>query len=319
METISPSSSSMSTRMEGSTFDELSMHQSLLFSDSLKDLKNLRSQLYSAAEYFELSYTNDDQKEIVVNTLKDYAVKALVNTVDHLGSVSFKVNGLLDEKVDEVSGTELKVSCIEQRLRTCQEYIDREGLSQQSLVITAPKYHKRYIIPVGASMPESGRHAVPQYEEFNQPLDEIESQLFQSAVRSTIRDRPASFRRARSPSPSPRARSSSPLKLRSLSPSPHPGRHITTDRRAVSPLPTSNPLARSGSMTARPTLLNSSSTRRRFPQETQKSSSMRLHAERIDHKEDEHNPGKSKGFLKSLLTRRRTRKDEMLYSYLDEY
>ena len=50
----------------------------------------------------------------VVNTLKDYAVKALVNTVDHLGSVSFKVNGLLDEKVDEVSGTELRVSCIEQ-------------------------------------------------------------------------------------------------------------------------------------------------------------------------------------------------------------
>jgi len=49
-----------------------------------------------------------------VNTLKDYAVKALVNTVDHLGSVSFKVNGLLDEKVDGVSGTELRVSCIEQ-------------------------------------------------------------------------------------------------------------------------------------------------------------------------------------------------------------
>lgn len=50
----------------------------------------------------------------VVNTLKDYAIKALVNTVDHLGSVSYKVNDLLDEKVDEVSGTELRVSCIEQ-------------------------------------------------------------------------------------------------------------------------------------------------------------------------------------------------------------
>ncbi|KAF7148641.1 hypothetical protein RHSIM_Rhsim03G0209900 [Rhododendron simsii] len=34
-----------------------------------------------------------------------------------------------------------------QRLRTCQEYIDREGLSQQSLVINTPKYHKRYILP----------------------------------------------------------------------------------------------------------------------------------------------------------------------------
>lgn len=50
----------------------------------------------------------------VVDTLKEYAIKALVNTVDHLGSVTYKVNDLLDEKVDEVSGTELRVSCIEQ-------------------------------------------------------------------------------------------------------------------------------------------------------------------------------------------------------------
>lgn len=50
----------------------------------------------------------------VVNTLKDYAIKALVNTVDYLGSVTYKVSDLLDEKVDEVSGTELCLSCIEQ-------------------------------------------------------------------------------------------------------------------------------------------------------------------------------------------------------------
>ena len=50
----------------------------------------------------------------VVETLKDYAIKALVNTVDHLGSVTYKVNDLLDEKVVEVSVAELRVSCIEQ-------------------------------------------------------------------------------------------------------------------------------------------------------------------------------------------------------------
>lgn len=50
----------------------------------------------------------------VVETLKDYTIKALVNTVDHLGSITYKVNDLLDEKVDEVSGTELRVSSIEQ-------------------------------------------------------------------------------------------------------------------------------------------------------------------------------------------------------------
>ena len=50
----------------------------------------------------------------MVNTLKDYAIKALVNTVDHLGSVTFKVNDLLDENITEVSGTELRISCLEQ-------------------------------------------------------------------------------------------------------------------------------------------------------------------------------------------------------------
>jgi len=32
-----------------------------------QDLKNLRSQLYSTAEYFELSYTIDDQKQMYVD------------------------------------------------------------------------------------------------------------------------------------------------------------------------------------------------------------------------------------------------------------
>lgn len=118
---------------------QLNERLSALFSS--QDLKNLRAQLYSAAEYFELSYTTDDKKQMwvsiqqhfrfieivlfisivvshvecrVVETLKDYAVKALVNTVDHLGSVTYKVNDFIDEKVDEVSETELRVSCIEQ-------------------------------------------------------------------------------------------------------------------------------------------------------------------------------------------------------------
>ncbi|KAF5450428.1 hypothetical protein F2P56_030782 [Juglans regia] len=107
-------SSTLPVPQEASNFDEVSMQQSLLFSDSLMDLKNLSTQLYSAAEYFELSYTIDDHKQIVIETLKDYATKAIVNTVDHLGSVTYKVDDFLDEKVDEVSGTELRVSCIEQ-------------------------------------------------------------------------------------------------------------------------------------------------------------------------------------------------------------
>ncbi|RZB69261.1 Protein ABIL2 isoform D [Glycine soja] len=132
---------------EASNYDEVFMQQSLLFDDSLKDLKNLRTQLYSAAEYFELSYANDDQKQIVIETLKDYAIKALINSVDHLGSVTYKVNDLLDEKIVEVSETQLRLSCIQQRISTCHAFMDHEGRTQQSLVIDAPKYHKRYILP----------------------------------------------------------------------------------------------------------------------------------------------------------------------------
>ena len=50
----------------------------------------------------------------VEDTLKDYAIKALVNTVDHLGSVAYKVNNFLDEKMGEISGMELRLSCLEQ-------------------------------------------------------------------------------------------------------------------------------------------------------------------------------------------------------------
>ncbi|KAG2242702.1 hypothetical protein Bca52824_095461 [Brassica carinata] len=50
----------------------------------------------------------------VVGTQKDYAIKALVNTADHLGSVTYEANEYVDEKVDQVAGTELRVACIDQ-------------------------------------------------------------------------------------------------------------------------------------------------------------------------------------------------------------
>ncbi|KAK4835697.1 hypothetical protein QYF36_013200 [Acer negundo] len=315
----------------GVIFYFCSSWQSLLFSDSLKDLKNLRTQLYSAAEYFELSYTNDDQKQIVVETLKDYAIKALVNTVDHLGSVTYKVNDLLDEKVDEVSGTELRVSCIEQRLRTCKEYIDHEGISQQSLVIDTPKYHKRYILPVGETMHGAIR---TKSKYIGCSLDDEDDwHQFRNAVRATITETPretptstaSSVRRGRSPSPSPRP----PQRSGTFSfTSTIPKKDL--DKRTVSPH--RFPLLRSGSVASRPTTPNASrpttpntsrpttpNARRRYPSEPRKSYSMRLPAERDNSKDIEHYPSKSKRLLKALLSRRKSKKDDMLYTYLDEY
>lgn len=50
----------------------------------------------------------------VVETLKDYAIKALINTIDHLGSVAYKVNSFSEEKINQVSALELRFSCLEQ-------------------------------------------------------------------------------------------------------------------------------------------------------------------------------------------------------------
>ncbi|XP_021280431.1 protein ABIL2-like [Herrania umbratica] len=314
---------------EASNYDEVSMHQSLLFADSLKDLKNLRTQLYSAAEYFELSYTNDDQKQIVVETLKDYAIKALVNTVDHLGSVTYKVNDLLDEKVDEVCGTELRVSCIEQRLRTCQEYIDHEGISQQSLVINTPKYHKRYILPVGETMHGANR---TKSKYLGCSLDDEDDwHQLRNAVRATIRETPtssvgetptSSVRKGRSPSPSPRPPGPPQRSATFSFTATMPKKEL--EKRTVSPH--RFPLLRSGSVSrpttpnkSRPTTPNSAGARRRYPSEPRKSASMRLQSEKDNPKEIEQYPSKSKRLLKALLSRRKSKKDEMLYTYLDEY
>ncbi|THU65888.1 hypothetical protein C4D60_Mb05t08380 [Musa balbisiana] len=212
-----PSTSEMFNHQDASNFDELSMVQSLLFSDTLKDLKKLKLQLWSAAEYFELSYATDDHKQLVFNTLKEYAIEALVNTVDHLGSVSFKVNSLLDEKVEELSGVEFRVSSIEQRIRTCQELVDCEGLLQQSLVIKAPSYSKQYTLP-GKSMPDSGRHAAPKYKNLIADNDN-NTELYKShAVHLTKMVKPPSFRKMLAMSPV------SPRKMHPSLPSQQPKR-----------------------------------------------------------------------------------------------
>ncbi|KAK9045571.1 hypothetical protein V6N11_051480 [Hibiscus sabdariffa] len=313
---------------EESDYEEVSMQQSFLFSDSIKDLKNLRTQLYSAAEYFELSYTNDDHKQIVVETLKDYAVKAIVNTVDHLGSVTYKVNDFLEEKVDEVSGTELRVSCVEERVRKCQEYIDHEGLSQQSSMIKTPKYHKHYILPVGETL-HGANQTKSKYRGCS--LDGKDScHRFRNAVQATIRETrlppssvretPASsIRRGRSPSPSPRPQQRSAmfsfnattpkkgLEKRTGSPHRFPRLSFGSDSRPTTP------------NKSRSSTPNSAGARQQYPSEPRKSAVMCLDSEKYNTRDIEQYPGKSKRLLKAFFSRRKSKKDDMLYTYLDEY
>ncbi|KAK2995818.1 hypothetical protein RJ640_006157 [Escallonia rubra] len=145
------------------TFDEASMEQSKSFVKALQELKNLRPQLYSAADYCEKSYLHSEQKQMVLDNLKDYAVRALVNAVDHLGTVAYKLTDLLEQQTLDVSSMELKVSCLDQKsivlldpeyiivdvkqLLTCQTFTVKEGLRQQQLLAIIPRHHKHYILP----------------------------------------------------------------------------------------------------------------------------------------------------------------------------
>ncbi|TYH55075.1 hypothetical protein ES332_D09G214100v1 [Gossypium tomentosum] len=255
---------------------------------------------------------------MVVETLKDYAIKALVNTVDHLGSMTYKVNDLLDENLEQVSGTELRVSCIEQRLQTCRDLIDREGLSQQSLVINMPKYHKRYILPAGETINGANR---TKLKFVGCGLDDEDDwhQLRNGAVRATIQETPTSsvsktpmlFRKGHSPSLSPQ-----PLQQSAI--------FSFMDTMRVSPH--RFPLSRSESISrpttpnkSQPTTPNSASVMQRYPSEPRKSASMRLQSEKGSPKDIDQYPNKSKRLLKALLSRPKSKKDEMLYTYLNEY
>uniref|UniRef100_A0A2P2LPH4 Protein ABIL1 n=2 Tax=Rhizophora mucronata TaxID=61149 RepID=A0A2P2LPH4_RHIMU len=129
------------------TFDEVSMERSKSFVKALQELKNLRPQLYSAAEYCEKSYLHSEQKQMVLDNLKGYAVRALVNAVDHLGTVAYKLTDLLEQQALDVSTMELKVSCLNQQILTCKVYTDKEGLRQQQLLAVIPRHHKHYILP----------------------------------------------------------------------------------------------------------------------------------------------------------------------------
>ncbi|KAM2973883.1 hypothetical protein FF1_000236 [Malus domestica] len=113
------------------TFDEISMERSKSFVKALQELKNLRPQLYSAAEYCEKSYLHSEQKQMVLDNLKDYVVRALVNAVDPLGTVAYKLTDLLDQQTSDVSTMDLKVTCLNQKLLACKTYMDKEGSRQQ--------------------------------------------------------------------------------------------------------------------------------------------------------------------------------------------
>ncbi|XP_008239164.1 PREDICTED: protein ABIL2-like isoform X1 [Prunus mume] len=299
------SSSSVSVAKKVSHHDdELFMQQRVLFSENLNELKNMRKQLYSAAEYFEMSYRKEDQKQLVMEALKDYVLKTVVNAVDHLGSMAYKVNGFLDENVNQVSETGLRLSCVEQRLRTCQDFVTQGGVFQNSLATKFPKHHRRYILPdkYVPIMDTVGQSALRQSAE--EDLYEISTATTMKEIAPTIVSEEPSASHSAQPSPGAFqfTRISSKLEKRTVSPHRFP-------------------LPRCGSLVKRSSTMNSSSTvKQRYVSEprTRRTISLPLHAERDTNKDSDQHSGKHKRLFKALLSMRKFRKDATLYKYLDE-
>ncbi|KAL5551570.1 hypothetical protein UlMin_001746 [Ulmus minor] len=294
MESTVTSTSSVSEQ-QASHRDELFMQQGMLFSENLNELKNLRKQLYSAAEYFELSYKKEDQKQIVVESLKDYTIKALINTVDHLGSMAYKINNFMEENIVGVSGAELKVSCMQQRLRTSADFIDRGGLFQQSLALSFTKHHKRYISPVVATMDAVEESSLPNHcvEEDLYHVGDETKDISLSVVReessTSVHSSPGAFQFSRTAS--------------------------KIERRAISPL--HFPITHPGPLAKRSTTINSSTSKQRYPSEPWRSVSLSIHNEREREKSPEPS-GINIRLLKALVSMRKSRKDAILNKFLND-
>ncbi|CAH9123700.1 unnamed protein product [Cuscuta epithymum] len=130
--------------------DEVWAARSNSFFKALQELKNLRPQLDSAAECSEKSYHYSNQKEMAMDNLKEYAERAVVSAIDHIGTVAYKLNEMLEEETSDISTMELMVTRFHQQIFTCQTYIDKEGLRQQKLLATNPRLHKHYTLPASA-------------------------------------------------------------------------------------------------------------------------------------------------------------------------
>ncbi|XP_074588169.1 putative protein ABIL1 [Curcuma longa] len=130
------------------TFDEVSLERSKGFVQALQELKSLRPQLYSAADYCEKTYLHSEQKQMVLDNLKEYAIRALVNAIDHLGAVAYKLTEVSEQQSSDISTVELKISCLSQQILTCQTFADKEGFRQQQFSSTTTRRHKKhYILP----------------------------------------------------------------------------------------------------------------------------------------------------------------------------
>ncbi|KAI9191032.1 hypothetical protein LWI28_002526 [Acer negundo] len=114
------------------------------FERSLKELKDLRSQLHYAADYSEATFLNAKDKINVVESTKEYICRAMVTVVDHLGSVSANLDRCIAD-TDTISDAELRINSMKQRLLSCELYAHKLALTRISWNVVLPRYQRRYL------------------------------------------------------------------------------------------------------------------------------------------------------------------------------
>ena len=73
----------------------------------------------------------------MLENLKDYAVKALVNTIDHLGTVAYNMNEVLYLQISEISSTEVRVASLAQ---VCIEALSSQQRRENSSLLYLVTY-----------------------------------------------------------------------------------------------------------------------------------------------------------------------------------
>uniref|UniRef100_A0A7N0U192 Protein ABIL5 n=1 Tax=Kalanchoe fedtschenkoi TaxID=63787 RepID=A0A7N0U192_KALFE len=127
----------------------------ICFDKSLKELKDLRSQLHNAADYCESSFLNSKQKDLVVENTKKYICRAVITVVDHLGSASANFDEIMsrDQTVPEA---EPRLDCLSQRLLACQQFSLQSALADLCWNPHLPRHNPRYLF---AELAKHGQRA----------------------------------------------------------------------------------------------------------------------------------------------------------------
>jgi hypothetical protein len=71
----------------------------------------------------------------VLDNLKDYAVRALVNAVDHLGTVAYKLTDIFDQQSSDVAALDYKVSSLNQVIS--MPFVEEKGSNYHNFCVTS--------------------------------------------------------------------------------------------------------------------------------------------------------------------------------------